>query len=83
MYPPKDHIIYHKDITGQILSKGGYGGKRFKDSKPICFLNGKPVPNAFALKRILGKSAATDWYLYQAAENKIRSKGYKRKIIIN
>jgi len=83
MYPPKDHIIYFKDeYSGAIYQRGGYGGKRFKDSKSICSLNGKPVPNALALKKILGKGVSTDWYLYQAAENKMRSKGYKRKIII-
>ena len=79
MYPPKDHIIYAENFR---MTRSGYGGKRFKDSKSICSLNGKPVPNALALKKILGKGVSTDWYLYQAAENKMRSKGYKRKIII-
>ena len=82
MYPPKDHIIYFKDYGGAIYTRAGYGGKRFKDSKSICSLNGKPIPNAFALKKILGKSVSTDWHLYKEALNKIRNKGYKQKIII-
>ena len=83
MYPPKNHIKYYRDYCGAIYQRYCYGGKRFKDSKSICSLNGKPVPNALALKRILGKSVSTDWYLYKEALNKIRDKGYKQKVIIS
>ena len=82
MYPPNEHIRYFKSC-GTTYSTGGYGGKRFKDSKSICSLNGKPVPNAFALKKILGKTVSTDWHLYKEALNKIRDKGYKQKVIIS
>jgi hypothetical protein len=77
LYKPSKHKIYYQNYY-----RYAYGGKLFNDNNPLCSLNGKPVPNAFILKRILGKSVSTDWHIYKEALNKIRSKGYKQKVII-
>ena len=57
--------------------------KMFSDKVSLCTYKGKPIPHALKLKRLIGKSVCTDWYLYVEQIKKLRNKGYKQKIIIS